>query len=772
MKTNKEIYDINYSKIKKTFNKKKKSYNCIFHFLINRNDFINSIDINDDKVVFGTLMGDVYLCRVDEKKLNYKIFEVEVTTEKKEKIKSSNSSRNKTSNIDNDKSNFKLNNSNSNNKYDCIKLSINNNKNYDNKYDNDNNNVKIFNKKNNYGININYNNSNNNNSQIKNNNNDNNENENQNYTEEENIEEEDENSNKYEKKLINKNMGKVQSSPNIGNSIEINKPKTDSKIFNEKKEQNKSSTKSKNKYINFPQITKLIYRSKENIPCIEFENNDIINVSIGDLEVIRLENMSTFNINDDTSTYNYSKLRNYNTENDHLEFCENCTCMMKNSFFLIIYTKYANYNSNFEIKDIEYENKDLKKYKIIKGQITMSNYVVPFDFDGDKFLFLDYISKNERKISVVYTATKKENFNYYIKNKEYGHICHMKLLPHDKIFLCKKNNECEIHLMNKSFDEIYKWKHIGEDVITCYIYIKNINKNNNSEHSNQNNDNNDDYNDNYIDENNDIDESNESNDEQKSLDEIKKNLLKIFNRKKIINLKKGEINVKQTINLGKFNTNCDKENTINIKKKEQNIISSNGNENVINYTENNPISYNKKRFFNKKIHSMYSSSNNSSRRDINLTIENKNITKNRNSKDSYTPKDKVLSNDKRKKYIKNDFTTIEIYEKKEESNFKKKLNLLSHNKTNLDNDEEQTVVNNKENGKYSILTLDKNGTLNIYKDKKQKTLFNIYNLSNIDNKYKKMEFFSMGFPYYMVANEYYFGITTDHGLFVIAKINN
>ena len=486
--------------------------------------------------------------------------------------------------------------------------------------------------------------------------------------------------------------------------------------------------------------------------------------------------MSTFNINDDTSTYNYSKLRNYNTENDHLEFCENCTCMMKNSFFLIIFTKFANFNSNLEIKDIKYENKDLIKYKISKGTIKMSNYVVPFDFDGDKLLFLDYISQNERIISVVYTATKKEKFIYNIKNKEYGHISHMKLLPDDKIFLCKKNNECEIHLMNKSFDEIQTWKHIGEDVISCYIYYKNkINRNNNSSSEQLNNNKNNDKDNADDDDNDESFENNEryeSNDEKKSLDKIKKNLLKIFNRKKINNLKKVNININKTINLGKFNSNFDKVNIINIKKKGKNLLSSNGNENIISYTENNPKSYNKKKYFNYKINSMNSSSNNSSRRDINFTIENKNITKNRNSKETYTPKNYMLSNDKRQIYPKNSFTNIDIYDTKKGNNFNKKLNLLSHNKTNLDNEEEQTVVNDKDNGKYSILTLDKNGTLNIYKHKKQKTLFNIYNISNIDNKYKKMQFFSMGFPYYMVANEFYFAITTDHGLFVITKSND
>ena len=67
MKTN--IYNKNSPKIKNSILKKKKAYQCIFHCQINPNDCINSIDLIDDKVVFGTLMGDVLLCRVDENKL-------------------------------------------------------------------------------------------------------------------------------------------------------------------------------------------------------------------------------------------------------------------------------------------------------------------------------------------------------------------------------------------------------------------------------------------------------------------------------------------------------------------------------------------------------------------------------------------------------------------------------------------------------------------------------------------------------------------------------
>ena len=86
--------------------------------------------------------------------------------------------------------------------------------------------------------------------------------------------------------------------------------------------------------------------------------------------------------------------------------------------------------------------------------------------------------------------------------------------------------------------------------------------------------------------------------------------------------------------------------------------------------------------------------------------------------------------------------------------------------------DEQTFINNKHNDNIYIVTLDKNGSVNIFNNKKQRTLFNIYKIKNIEDKYKKLEFFSVGFPYYIVINDLYFCITTDHGLFVITKNND
>jgi hypothetical protein len=100
----------------------------------------------------------------------------------------------------------------------------------------------------------------------------------------------------------------------------------------------------------------------------------------------------------------------------------------------------------------------------------MFNFCVPFDFDGDKFLFLDYQTKNIRRICIYYTLSKIKPFSYKINN-DFGHISHMKLLYNNRIFLCRKYNQCEIHKINDDFTLMEEWKHVGEEIIAVEIYI-------------------------------------------------------------------------------------------------------------------------------------------------------------------------------------------------------------------------------------------------------------------------------------------------------------
>jgi hypothetical protein len=609
----------------------KKKYKCIFHCPITINDCINSIDLKEDKVIIGTLMGDVFLCRVDESKLYPK---------NNIKKKKPHLSIKKILEEDDD-SNINL-----NRKLDYIKLSI------------------------------------------------------------------------------NKDVDEIS--------------KTN--FFNSDKKNNKICLNINN-IIKFPKITQIINRSRENIPCVEFESNDIINICIGDLEIIHLENMSQFNKNDKNSTYSFSKLRNYKTENEHIQNCETVTCMLKNSCFLIIFTNYGEFLEKLEFSVVKYENKNLISSEIIKGEIYLSNFVVPFDFDGDLFLFLDYKSKDQRIISVEYTSSLKQRFDYLITEENFGHISHMKLLTKEKILIVRNDKIFEIRYLNENLDIIEKWEHLGDDIINiCFI----INENNKlrdeliNEESNINNNNISINNINIYEDNLDI------------------NTIALF-KKRIKEIKSSKFS--NLINTNNQTANKRINNISRMKKNKKNIIM------------NDPS-------FFVKASKIITSLRHKEKKENNILIQTETSIKKRNN-----------NNDNKKKFYSLDYKILidndnkYRYEEKKNRNDKKKYSLSSieiydKNSKNAINDEKiednsyenKTIIQDRnDNKEYVIIALDNNGGIYLYYNDIKILLFNIYDIDNIDTKYKNLKFFDMGFPYYIIANNNYFCITTDHGLFVFSK---
>ena len=607
----------------------KKKYKCIFHCPITINDCINSIDLKEDKVIIGTLMGDVFLCRADESKLYPK---------NNIKKKKPHLSIKKILEEDDD-SNINL-----NRKLDYIKLSI------------------------------------------------------------------------------NKDVDEIS--------------KTN--FFNSDKKNNKICLNINN-IIKFPKITQIINRSRENIPCVEFESNDIINICIGDLEIIHLENMSQFNKNDKNSTYSFSKLRNYKTENEHIQNCETVTCMLKNSCFLIIFTNYGEFLEKLEFSVVKYENKNLISSEIIKGEIYLSNFVVPFDFDGDLFLFLDYKSKDQRIISVEYTSSLKQRFDYLITEENFGHISHMKLLTKEKILIVRNDKIFEIRYLNENLDIIEKWEHLGDDIINiCFI----INENNKLR-------------DELINE-----ESNINNISINNIniyeDNLDINTVALF-KKRIKEIKSSKFS--NLINTNNQTANKRINNISRMKKNKKNIIM------------NDPS-------FFVKASKIITSLRHKEKKENNILIQTETSIKKRNN-----------NNDNKKKFYSLDYKILidndnkYRYEEKKNRNDKKKYSLSSieiydKNSKNAINDEKiednsyenKTIIQDRnDNKEYVIIALDNSGGIYLYYNDIKILLFNIYDIDNIDTKYKNLKFFDMGFPYYIIANNNYFCITTDHVLFVFSK---
>ena len=65
--------------------------------------------------------------------------------------------------------------------------------------------------------------------------------------------------------------------------------------------------------------------------------------------------------------------------------------------------------------------------------------------------------------------------------------------------------------------------------------------------------------------------------------------------------------------------------------------------------------------------------------------------------------------------------------------------------------------------------MDINGNFNLYKNKVNNILFNLYDIEGIEQKYKDQEFFFLGFPYLISMNSRYICISADQGIFVIKK---
>lgn len=363
------------------------------------------------------------------------------------------------------------------------------------------------------------------------------------------------------------------------------------------------------------QITTLTELEVENISCVSFDSRQYVHIGIGDCDILKID------ISKELSTDGITKIKNYPNENEHLKFCESCTCFMTSSHFLKVNTVFGEDEKDYVVtQKILYDNRNLKDYNIVTGMIEITNYSVPFDFDGDRFIWIDNLSKNERRLCIYYTLSSQTQINIML-DKKFGHISHIKLLPNNQLFLVRNNNRCEIRAADASFTLIYKFIHIGREVIASAIYIEGSKM---RKEKNNNNCNISHHNDLYL----------------------------------------------------KIN-NVDKEST------------NNGN-----------------------------------------ILLNNNVT---------------------------------IAGKEKESEM---IGLTPTVRSDIKLCSNREII---EANKYSIATLDYDGNFNLFKEGEEKTLFNIYNIVNIDKEYKKKEFFSIGFPYYITYNAKYYAISTDHGAFVIEK---
>jgi hypothetical protein len=213
--------------------------------------------------------------------------------------------------------------------------------------------------------------------------------------------------------------------------------------------------------------TLLAELSSENITGITFESIDTFNVAVGDEEVLKYK----FTINNAGQTVpDYIRLKNYENENTHKNRCDSCFTLLSNNHLALIYMNQPNESSlNIMMQSTSIKIKNILTNSMDDYFVDMTNYAVPFDFDGGRLAWVEFLSENERNVCV-YFSENNFKWTYEIK-KDFGHISQLKLMPNNKIFLTRNLNQCEIRECDKDFKVLYKFTHIGDETLAVDYYV-------------------------------------------------------------------------------------------------------------------------------------------------------------------------------------------------------------------------------------------------------------------------------------------------------------
>ena len=151
----------------------------------------------------------------------------------------------------------------------------------------------------------------------------------------------------------------------------------------------------------------------------------------------------------------YEEINNYSTENDHFRKCENCFTMLKNNYLIRTFIGASIDKKESKTSQTEYNIKSIENLNSpeINGTIEMSDYVVPFDFDGEKYAFVDFLEEKKRIFEIYDIKSNNSLIKFEIEKykEKIGHISLLKLLKNEKIFIVRDYNKCEIRDINFNF---------------------------------------------------------------------------------------------------------------------------------------------------------------------------------------------------------------------------------------------------------------------------------------------------------------------------------
>ena len=212
----------------------------------------------------------------------------------------------------------------------------------------------------------------------------------------------------------------------------------------------------------------------ENIADISFNQEEkAFLVAIGDEEI---KIFRTFNI---TSEQPLS-INIYDSEMKHNQNCENSYVFLSPYYLFRIQLgqidegSFIVYNSNqeYELKHINL----IENNKSFIGKIQMSNYSVPFDFNG-KFLWVEFLSNEERNICIadvikMLINPEEKPKRYNLDKKVFKHISFAKIINDKSIFFVHSKNICEIRMIDDKFTLVEKFVHNGEEVYAVDLFYE------------------------------------------------------------------------------------------------------------------------------------------------------------------------------------------------------------------------------------------------------------------------------------------------------------
>ena len=241
----------------------------------------------------------------------------------------------------------------------------------------------------------------------------------------------------------------------------------------------------------------------EYISGVKIKEN-ILYICIGDIKI------ATYEVTQEDNILPKDSATNYKNEEEHNKNCENCLTMLNNDYLIRTFIDFPEEpNKEPSIKLVKYSIKNIIDNNIFEGKIRMSNYTVPFDFNGTYYIYIDFLKKNKRKFGIHDVTTENENGEENKENEEenkeneeerenednkgfiienfkekIGHISHLKIIKNNKIFIVRDYNICEIR--NFNFELIKKLNTKSNEILNFDIIFNAIGEDNENKSESKN----------------------------------------------------------------------------------------------------------------------------------------------------------------------------------------------------------------------------------------------------------------------------------------------